>query len=133
MSPIRMSFRSISSSLCKVARATRLPLDRHRLERCHRRQRPGAADLDQNIVQTRFDPLRFVLERDRPARRLRGESENLALRKGSRLSRPRHRSDKRNHGGRDRVRESRSKFLRPNRPATSVPLPGSPSFLSKRE
>ena len=55
--------------------------DHDRLERGDRRQRPGAADLDQDVEQTRFDPFRFVLESDRPARRLRGEPEDLALRK----------------------------------------------------
>src|SRR5436190_22245150 len=42
--------------------------DRYRFERRHRGQCTSAADLDQNILQPRFDPLGFILERDGPAR-----------------------------------------------------------------
>ena len=81
VSPIRISLRSISSSLCKVARATRLPPTVTGSSAATGVNVPVRPTWIKNIQQARFDPFRFVFESDRPARRFRGESENLPLRK----------------------------------------------------
>ena len=77
MSPLRTSSRSISSALCKVARATIDAADIDRLEVGDGRQRTGAADLDEDIVQTRARLLGRELVGDRPARRAAHEAQPL--------------------------------------------------------
>ena len=51
VSPIRMSLRSISSALCRLARLTVVPGQLHRLEVGDRRQLAGLADLDADAQQ----------------------------------------------------------------------------------
>ena len=51
VSPMRMSLRAISSSLCKVARATVDPLTRTGSSAATGSQHPGTSDLDQDVVQ----------------------------------------------------------------------------------
>ena len=77
MSPLRTSCRSISSALCSVARATIDAADIDRLEVGDRRQRAGAADLDQDVVQPRARLLGRELVGDRPARRAADEAQPL--------------------------------------------------------
>ena len=59
--------------------AHRAAADYDRLECGDRRQRSGAPDLNQDVEQLRFNSLRLVFERDRPARRFCGKPEHFAL------------------------------------------------------
>ena len=95
VSPMRMSLRSISSSLCKVARETRLPLTVTGSSAATGVSTPGSSHLNQNVEQLRFDAFRCVFVSDGPARRFRGEAERSRVAQRSQLSRPRRRFDNR--------------------------------------
>ena len=60
--------------------ADRTSANKNRIEHGDRRERTCATNLNDDVEQPRLDAFGFILERDRPARRLRGEPENLALR-----------------------------------------------------
>ena len=70
-----MSLRAISSALWRVARATVVPADEHRLEVRHRGEFAGAPDLDIDVQEPRGGAFGRELVRDRPPRELRGRAE----------------------------------------------------------
>ena len=77
MSPMRTSSRSISSALCRRGARHHHAADIDRLEIGDRRQRAGAADLDEDAVQPRARLLGRELVGDRPARRAADEAQPL--------------------------------------------------------
>ena len=78
VSPMRMSLRSISSSLCNVARATRLPLTITGSSAATGVSTPVRPTWMRMSCKLRFDPFGFVLVSDRPARRFGGQTETLS-------------------------------------------------------
>ena len=78
-SPTRMSLRSISSALCRLARLTVVPASCDRLQFGHRRDRSGLADLDVDRQQPRRGFPLLPLVSDHPARALRRRSQPLTL------------------------------------------------------
>ena len=75
VSPMRMSLRAISSSLCSVAFCTSTPPTFTGSQPRDRRQRAGAADLDADVLQHGHRLFRGELPGDRPARRAADEAE----------------------------------------------------------
>ena len=79
VSPIFKPSRSISSSLCSVARETVTPLDVHRPQVRDGRQRAGAAHLDADILHHGLFLPRRELVGDGPARSFRGPAQPRLL------------------------------------------------------
>ena len=80
VSPICTPSRSISSSLCSVARDTVTPLTFTGLQVRHRRQSAGAAHLHLDVDDLGLAWRAAIFEGDGPARRFGGESELPLLR-----------------------------------------------------
>src|SRR6516164_2294421 len=79
MSPTRISFVSMKSALCKLARLTVVPAN-FTGSRFDRRQRAELADLYIDADELGQSLLRREFKRDHPARRLRGRAEFFSLR-----------------------------------------------------
>ena len=77
VSPLRTSLRATSSSLKRLARATVVPARGDRLQHGHRRELARPADVDLDVEHDGGGLPRRVLERDGPARELRGEAQLL--------------------------------------------------------